>query len=189
MDHFIYQNQSLSPDICDEIILKFENEQKNNSIELSNNKHIKTIIDLNNNLENINDNIWFDIINILLLELKTHLDNYCSKFDNKILNIIKEKKMYTENLIIHKFFKNCQFNYNNDHHVDFLNKKKRIFKFLWYLNTIYEGGENEFLGYYKIKPEKGNIVIFPSELFFPNSDNSPISDDKLILCGFVYIDI
>lgn len=64
----------------------------------------------------------------------------------------------------------------------------RIFTFIWYLNTVEEGGETEFLinGNPKIKPEKGKLVIFPSNITYPHQGRCPISSDKYIITGWIY---
>lgn len=57
--------------------------------------------------------------------------------------------------------------YRDDYNIDLLNKKSKLLTFIWYLNTVDEGGETEFLDYHKVKSEKGKLVLFPSEWFFP----------------------
>jgi len=59
---------------------------------------------------------------------------------------------------------------------------------LWYLNDVECGGETEFFGNYTIKPEAGKLVFFPSEWFFPHSGKKPVSNNKYVIAGWLYID-
>jgi hypothetical protein len=58
---------------------------------------------------------------------------------------------------------------------------------MWYLNDVNEGGETLFFEKYSIKPQKGKIVIFPAEWFFQHKGKIPISNDKYIITGWIYI--
>jgi hypothetical protein len=114
------------------------------------------------------------------------LDNYYSK--TNIVNIINEKSISVEDFRIYKQLKNeGDVKYCSGDNYKY--SKKRVFQIIWYLNDIEEGGETDFLGYYKIKPKKGDIVVFPSEWFFPYCENTSLSHDKYILYGYIYIDI
>ena len=62
-----------------------------------------------------------------------------------------------------------------------------MFTYLWYLNTVIEGGETVFWDSYKIKPEAGKIVLFPACWTFPHTGKMPISNDKYIITGWIYV--
>ena len=64
------------------------------------------------------------------------------------------------------------------------NGKYRKITFIWYLNTITDGGETEFTNF-KVKPEVGKLVLFPSSWVYPHRANVPISDDKYIMTGWL----
>ena len=76
--------------------------------------------------------------------------------------------------------------YHNDSSIKLDKNKFRVITFLWYLNDVEEGGETEFFGYYKIKPECGNILLFPSGWIYPHCGKMPISSDKYIITGWLY---
>jgi hypothetical protein len=59
---------------------------------------------------------------------------------------------------------------------------------MWYLNDVHEGGETEFFGSYLIKAEIGKMIIFPSDWMFPHCGKTPISNDKYVLTGWLYVD-
>ena len=61
----------------------------------------------------------------------------------------------------------------------------RILVWTIYLNTIKDGGETEFLYQSKrIKPKRGDILIFPANFLYTHRGNPPLSDDKYILTGW-----
>ena len=62
----------------------------------------------------------------------------------------------------------------------------RIFAIIMYLNTVDEGGETEFPQHnIKIKPEKGQVLLFPGNYLFPHKGNMPISNSKYIATSWV----
>lgn len=62
----------------------------------------------------------------------------------------------------------------------------RIFTMILYLNDVELGGETEFSAFNKkIKPEKGKVLMFPSNFLFPHQGNVPISNSKYIATSFV----
>jgi len=191
---------SLSPEMCDNIINLFEEKKEHHYIGVlgggySNNlnKNIKDTIDLNI-LEHFHDNkIGQNIINNLCIELIEKINKYYLHLDpsNEIFRfdvIHKNKSFYT--FLYHKYLKGeGKFTYHNDFNIDDKGNKYRILNYLWYLNDVSEGGETEFFGDYKVKPEKGKMVIFPSEWLFPHCGKIPISGDKHVITGWVYLDI
>ncbi|NRA82708.1 MAG: 2OG-Fe(II) oxygenase [Gammaproteobacteria bacterium] len=62
----------------------------------------------------------------------------------------------------------------------------RSLLFLVYLNDIEEGGETEFhYQQLKVKPKKGSLVIAPAGFTHTHRGNTPISDDKYVLAGWI----
>ena len=49
-----------------------------------------------------------------------------------------------------------------------------------------EGGETQFWDNYKVKPQKGKLVLFPASWTYPHSGLMPISHDKYIITGWIY---
>ena len=186
MENFIYENESLSEDICNRIIELFETK-----IQDDYNKCDVNPIDLVIHLNSLPDNNWSDIKEMLIDEVTKHIKIYCNYLDNDIFfsNSIHTTKSMNE-IFIQKYNKNEQStNYNNDYCINLFNKKAKLFTFIFYLNTINEGGETDFFGYHKIKPEKGKIVLFPSEWFFPYCQMQSLNEDKYVVTGTIYIDI
>ena len=65
---------------------------------------------------------------------------------------------------------------------------RRVCFFILYLNDVTEGGETEFLKQsIRIVPEKGTLIIAPSNFTAMHRGNPPLSGDKYILTGWVSI--
>jgi len=62
----------------------------------------------------------------------------------------------------------------------------REITYIWYLNTVEEGGETEFKTGEKIKPEAGKLILFPAVWPYGHRGVTPISGDKYICTGWVY---
>jgi len=70
----------------------------------------------------------------------------------------------------------------NDHTA----RKDRVCAFMLYLNDVEEGGKTEFLYQnIKIKPEEGKLLIWPAQFTHTHRGNSPISNNKYILTGWI----
>jgi hypothetical protein len=64
----------------------------------------------------------------------------------------------------------------------------RILVYTLYLNDVTDGGETEFLYQsVRVKPEKGNFVIFPAGFTHTHRGNPPLSNNKYIVTGWFEI--
>lgn len=62
----------------------------------------------------------------------------------------------------------------------------RVLLFMFYVNTVDEGGETEFLYQQKkISPKTGRMVIAPAGFTHTHKGHVPVSNDKLILTSWV----
>ena len=87
-----------------------------------------------------------------------------------------------------KYKKNSgRYIYHDDQHIDWKKNRYRILTFIWYLNDVITGGETEFFGTREIIPEAGKLVLFPSSWSYPHRGKMPISHDKYIITGWIYI--
>ena len=185
MEEFIYENQSLSNDICDRILALF-NKYTHNSENTFTKKKSITLSISSTTISETND--FYPIKNILIEELEKNIQLYYNKLDNNIyfFDLIHKKK--TINNFIIKCYINsqtCQSEYHNLNSNNFDNKSK-ILTFIWYLNESPDG-ETDISGY-QVKPKKGNLLIFPSEWFFPYNDDYPTINNKYVITGSIYID-
>lgn len=78
-----------------------------------------------------------------------------------------------------------------DWHHDFfiVNHQSRILTYIWYLNTITEGGYTEFSDGTKIQPETGKLLIFPSTWTYVHRGYPPEYQTKYICTGWIYSSI
>jgi hypothetical protein len=60
----------------------------------------------------------------------------------------------------------------------------RLFTYLWYLNTVEEGGETEFLDR-KIKPVAGRLLLFPATWTYVHRGLAPKTGSKYICTGWM----
>lgn len=62
----------------------------------------------------------------------------------------------------------------------------RTLSYIFYLNSVDDGGETEFYNGIKVKPEQGKLLFFPSLWTYSHKGNIPISNDKYIITGWIY---
>lgn len=64
--------------------------------------------------------------------------------------------------------------------------RNRLMAFMVYLNDVKEGGETEFLHQKcRFKPERNTLLIWPANYTHVHRGNSPLSNDKYIITGWV----
>ncbi len=207
LDRYIYINEnSLSKELCDEIIDKFE-EQENKgpgSTFGGIQPKIKDTIDYN--IE-INNPMWKRIRETLIAELINNIDIYISKLDMPIYHsqpldindpnpsIIKNNnfkelfinELFFETIMVQKYKSNKgRYVFHNDGSFESNNNRYRVLTYIYYLNDVEEGGETQFWDNCKIKPQKGKLVLFPASWIFPHSGLMPVSSDKYIITGWIY---
>lgn len=198
MDSFIYiKPNSICDDLCDEIITKFESEpNKEDGYTIGGiQKDVKNTTDF---IIPINCEKWYKIQKCLLKELTKNIDQYLdslchdeykmssqnSKTDFKPIN---KKNIIFYNFMVQRYIKNeGKYIYHSDFNINFDKKEYRIITYLWYLNSVEEGGETVFWNDYKIKPEKGKLLLFPADWTFPHCGKMPISSNKYIITGWIY---
>ena len=61
-----------------------------------------------------------------------------------------------------------------------------MISFIFFLNTIEEDGELEFINGVKITPKKGNLIFFPSTWDIMYKHNIAKNKDKYIITGKLY---
>ena len=203
-DKYIYLNKnSLAPEVCNDIIQLYENESSSSKhpglTQAGLNKNVKDTVDFN---IPINDEKWYKYYKLLNKELSVNLKKYFSTLNNgtdfnntnqltdNTYIFFENTKLISKTFMIQKYTKNVgKYIYHNDFRIDLNENKYRILTFLWYLNTVEDGGETAFGEDLKIKPEIGKLLIFPASWTYPHSGKMPISSDKYIITGWLYINI
>ena len=192
MNHFIYEKpNSLSKKNCEKIMELFEKETNTKYEGVTQGGLNKSVKNTTDYVIDKTDNNWSDIYNVLSLELQTNIKLYINSlyensFDDKY-KYFENNKLTTENFMVQRYIKKHG-KYIYHHDFSKKNNTHRVITFLWYLNTIEEGGETEFWGNYTIKPEQGKLIFFPALWCYPHCGNIPLSDNKYIITGWLYED-
>jgi len=188
LNDFIYLKENiLTKEFCKEIIDFYENHPENHydgvilrgyEPDIKNTKDFSIDPEFNE----ISKKIYDELNKKLSINIKYYLH------DKSILNTINKFVQY-DGFMIQKYFKNIgRYIYHHDFLVDYINFRYRICAFIFYLNDVSEGGETEFwFGKYKIQPKTGSLLIFPSAWCYPHCGKMPISNDKYIVTGWIFI--
>jgi hypothetical protein len=200
MEKYIYKNEnSLSIELCDDLINMFEEEtEKYEGITLNGiDKNVKDTTDF---VIPKNNQIWNKINTLLDKEIqnniKIYLDiindnvdyqntdqNTCNKYKN-----FENTKFLHKNYMIQRYLKGKgKYIYHNDFQINTENNSYRAITYLWYLNDVEEGGETVFFGNVKIQPKKGTLIFFPASWCYPHTGKMPISSNKYIITGWLYV--
>ena len=197
---FVYVNEnSLSRELCEDIIEYYHKDYSKGykgSTFSGINNHIKDTWDLNIGI--IDTEYWKKIHKLLSEELELNLQKYINNLnDDNIKNdnpniddfkILTNVKLKPECFQIQKYDKNKgKYVYHIDESIDYGKNRYRVITYLWYLNDVIQGGETEFFSKVRIKPESGKLILFPSTWTYPHCSKVPISNDKYIITGWVYL--
>ena len=178
----------LSPELCKEIIKRFElDDRKKEGVIDGNNldENIKRSIDLAFNF--LQD--WCDI--------KCKIFDDMPKYIKLVFDEINEKKLVPEYLLYSRIgnvdtpWVNIQRTDKDgffEWHTDYSIKEKRLFAFIYYLNTLdqEDGGETEFYDGTRIIPKEGKLIMFPSDIVhFHRGCVVKTEKSKYIVTGFI----
>ena len=132
---------------------------------------------------------WHGIDTIINSVLSPSINDYVAEINTNI-PFIRQQQLVDTGFQIQKYKANE--GHYQEYHNDFAIYDKdplyyRLLTFIFYLNTVDEGGETEFWCKYKIKPVAGRLVIFPALWAYPHCGRMPISQDKYIITGWIYV--
>jgi hypothetical protein len=206
LDRYIYINEnSLSTDLCHEIITKFEEEENKGPGITFGGVQPKVKDTTDYNIEENNPK-WSRIREALITELINNIQIYASKLETPMYhsqpedigvvthipkkNNFKELEanhLFFETIMVQKYKSNTgRYVYHNDFSSESKKNRFRVLTYIYYLNNVEEGGETQFWDNYKIKPQKGKLVLFPASWTYPHSGLMPLSHDKYIITGWIY---
>jgi len=200
MDYIYTKQNSISPDLCKQIISMYESQHgKYEGVTSSGlNKNIKDTTDF---IIPKTDDKWRKIDDFLQRELTKNVRTYINDITNDIakstsdlrtsasqFSLFHTDRLSVDTILIQRYYKGKgKYIKHNDFLINWDEKKYRVVTFLWYLNDVNEGGETEFWGSHKIKPEVGKLILFPACWSFPHAGLIPKSHDKYILTGWLYL--
>lgn len=198
-NYFHINNNSISRELCGDIMKMFDEEgEKYLGVTASGlNPDIKDTMDFQMPLKT-GKTKWSKVRELLEKELDINVKKYVNNINNSICTVSVENSdnkysvfhnfLSVETMLVQKYTKNeGRYIYHNDFQCDFKKNKYRVITFLWYINDVEEGGETEFWGEHKIKPEAGKLILFPASWTFPHRGKMPISSDKYIITGWLYL--
>ena len=186
----VFEN-SISSRVCDNLIHKFEHniDNKKGTTIGGYQPEYKKTMDLT---FGVHENTHLlEIFNLLNSKLTYYINEY-----KNITNFQLPTNLICQYHMMMKYLKNdVLYKFHNDFHVlgtsqgDIGDKSGtcRILTYLFYLNTIDEGGETEFIDGTKIKPEKGKLLIFPATWPYVHKGNMPVSSNKYIVTGWLLL--
>ena len=194
MNNYIQEfKNSLSPDFCQRVIELFESEPVKQSSVVGTQR--KFDINIKNSMEYLipldgeKNESWINIEEQLVKELQSKLLLYIKNLEVTNYNHFKPLSLLTDyfrGFNIVRYIEKCgHYAYHHDQVTYWESKKNRVLTYIWYLNDVSEGGETEFWGNYKIKPEVGKLVFFPTTWTFPHCGTMPISNNKYIIAGIL----
>jgi len=202
-NYFYINHNSISKELCKTIRDMFDSDNnKYEGITFGGlNKNIKDTQDLviPNTPNKTGFDKWSKIQKFLEKELAKNTKDYVKILDDLIIkNHEKETTnaeyktfgnvLSNDSFMVQRYTKQKgRYIYHNDFRSDWIEKKYRVITYLWYLNTVEEGGETEFWGTHTVKPETGKLLLFPASWTFPHRGKMPISNDKYIITGWLYI--
>lgn len=201
LKQFIYENpEAISLEICETIIKMFHENSKDQYKGVTSSGHNPDVKDSMDYLippECLYDeeSIWKPICEMLTESLQTNINIYIKQLNNSHPNYIQDnykfiraKYLSEETYQIQRYKKGeGKYIYHNDYSMNWEFRQYRVITFLWYLNTVVEGGETELLGDIKVKPEAGKLLLFPASWTFPHRGMVPISEDKYIITGWFHV--
>lgn len=188
---FIYiKKNNLSKELCLTLIDLVENDTDTyKGITFAGYRpHVKKTYDLIivKNKNKIHEKCDIELYHLLTKEL----ENYFKTLKEKEYNTINLVNVKDSGFLLQKYIKNEGFyKYHNDFKMQTDKNNYRVVTYLWYLNDVEDGGETSFFnGKIKIKPEQGKLIIFPASWTYPHAGLVPISNNKYIVSGWVYVD-
>ena len=189
-DPYIWQvPNSLTDEFCDELIKKFEEDPAG--------KKYKGVVgngpapDIKETYDLCIDStpLWKNEDSFICIKVSRMVREYCQHIQKAVPNIDISNGIHQvrdSGYHIQKYEPNKGFyTWHNDFAFD-EEIGSRIFTFIWYLNTVEEGGETEFTKGMKIKAEKGKLVMFPATWTYTHRGCMPYSSEKYILTGWLY---
>lgn len=190
MESLIYQKEkALNEYLCDDLIAMFELNMNNHYQGITMGglqTHIKETYDIT--FSNESSEYWSDcskhIIKVLYDNLRVWRKEF--KLSQENTYALPSNLTMRNDFILQKYEKNRgKYTYHDDFAIS-NTREHRVATFIFYLNTIENGGETEFMDNFKVKPEKGKLIFFPACWNYYHRGKMPISDDKYIITGWLY---
>jgi len=183
--NFIGLSKILNPTLCDQIIDFFEEKKDLHQQGIVGERYdlsVKNSMDLTIHPSDFKKN-EFLVFKDFLSELESMYKSYIQEYE--VLKDFKTVKIPSFN--IQKYNKGGHFAKIHCERSDLLTNH-RLFAWMCYLNDVEDGGETYFKYFdKKFKPEKGNILLWPSEWTHSHSGLEVEKGEKYIITGWINI--
>jgi hypothetical protein len=178
MDLTFEIDNNLPADLCQNIIERFEKDGRkmNGHTAGGYNPTFKSSIDLQ--LSRLPE--WEDVYAILNEKMKENMKAYQKFLNGRLPMHYNMMDLWHSGYQIQKsgFYK-----WHHDERIEF--GRERVITFIWYLNTIENGGHTGFL-HKSVKPETGKFVFFPATWDYIHCGFE--ASNKYIVTGWLWRD-
>jgi hypothetical protein len=179
MDLAMELRENLNNDFCKKIIERFEKDDRKHRGETGGgfNPEMKNSLDLQFSrfVE------WDDVSKELDEKLKENLHAYQEFLNERFPNFYRITDTWHSG---YQMQKSGYYRWHHDSRIEY--GRERILTFIWYMNTIEEGGQTGF-HYKSVKPETGKFVFFPSTWDYVHCGFD--ATDKYIITGWMWREV
>jgi prolyl 4-hydroxylase len=173
-------DDALDPELCARIIEQVEADPAEQFQRAQQRTWVEYVITRNPNPQ------WREIERALIENMVRHLAEYATL---PVAGMLARKSPRAfEHLKLKKYRVGGDDLHHFPLHVDVFDHRSavRTVAFLWYLNTVEEGGETVFpvLGT-RVAARAGRLVIMPPYWMYEHAGEPPVSEDKYILTSYV----
>lgn len=179
---FIRIYRALSPDLCQEIMTKFdadENKWQGRTVNKQGEYGVEEDTKKTFDLEIPIEGSWKDIFQKVHIAIQECIQEYISHSP-----ALQSVKLQASGYKIQMYKKGeGYFRW----HADSLGvgAMERVFAVILYINDVEKGGETEFYHQkLKVKPKAGHLMIFPTAWNYMHCGQTPLSGDKYIITSF-----
>jgi hypothetical protein len=173
-------DEALAPEVCEQIVDLFESDTDGQFQRARQNTWIENIMTRNP----LKD--WRELERLLIDNMMKYLQDYAAMPAARML--ARKGPRAFEHLKIKKYRAGEPEPHHFPLHYDAFDHKTsvRILGFLWYLNTVEEGGETLFpVLDHRVPPRVGRLVVFPPMWMFEHSGEPTVGTDKYIVTSYL----
>ena len=187
MENYIFEvENTVSGELCDEIIKKFESDHRKEQGRMS--RGVDTTVKKSTDIRSGQYNDWFPIGQVAGVEVAKAMKQYLNHLNKTGLNINNIVDDVLENSRIG--FPNIQKTEQGGYykwHID-ETTKNRLITYIIYLNDVEEGcgGTTDFSCGKSVIPKRGKLLLFPATWNYIHTGKTLKKGVKYIATGFVF---
>jgi len=188
-DFIWHKDASLSPEFCKHIIDRFNSDGRSHPGKVGDGKFLDTVKQTTDMHISQYDDYkkedagFYKALKEGVVEYYQHIFDITDGFLD--LTQFNDYEFKDSGYQIQRYEPGGFYRWHHDYKIEF-RMGARVFTFMWYLNTVDEGGCTEFIDGSSIKPEVGRLVIFPGTWTYMHRACPPIDQEKYICTGWIY---